>query len=173
MMSSTTKTVLILRHAKSSWDIPSISDKDRPLNSRGQRDAPKVGQLLIKEQLVPDLILTSSAKRARQTANLVVGSSQYAHGITEVSQFYLAQPLAYMSYLSDLPDHYSRVMVIGHNPGLELLIDELTGCHENMPTAALAQVCLPIDNWPEILSLSNKNRGQLIRLWRPKETFIQ
>jgi len=173
MMSSTTKTVLILRHAKSSWNTPSISDKDRPLNSRGQRDAPKVGQLLIKEQLVPDLILTSSAKRARQTANLVVGSSQYAHGITEVSQFYLAQPLAYMSYLSDLPDHYSRVMVIGHNPGLELLIDELTGCHETMPTAALAQVCLPIDNWPEILSLSNKNRGQLIRLWRPKETFIQ
>ncbi len=172
-MSSTTKTVLILRHAKSSWDTPSISDKDRPLNSRGQRDAPKVGQLLIEEQLVPDLILTSSAKRARQTANLVVESSQYAHGITEVSQFYLAQPLAYMSYLSDLPDHYSRVMVIGHNPGLELLIDELTGCRETMPTAALAQVCLPIDNWPEILSLNNKNRGQLIRLWRPKETFIQ
>ena len=173
MMSSTTKTVLILRHAKSSWDPPSISDKDRPLNSRGQRDAPKVGQLLIEEQLVPDLILTSSAKRARQTANLVGGSSQYAHGITEVSQFYLAQPLVYMSYLSDLPDHYSRVMLIGHNPGLELLIDELTSCHETMPTAALAQVCLPIDNWPEILSLNNKNRGQLIRLWRPKETFIQ
>ncbi len=173
MMPSTTKTVLILRHAKSSWDIPSISDKDRPLNVRGQRDAPRVGLLLRKQQLVPDLILTSSAKRARQTANLVAASSQYVHGITEVDRFYLAQPWVYMSYLSDLPNHHARVMVIGHNPGLELLIDELTGNHETMPTAALAEVYLPIDNWTEILCLNNKNRGQLIRLWRPKETFVQ
>ena len=167
------KTVLILRHAKSSWADPLFPDHDRPLNKRGQRTATQMGQLLRKQQLVPELILTSTAKRARETAILIAQSSQYNQEIEKVSQLYLATPQVYTSKLSDLSDEYQRVMVIGHNPGLELLINELTGCHKTMSTAALAQVCLSIDNWPQILCLSDRSRGQLVQLWQPKELPTQ
>jgi len=167
------KTVLILRHAKSSWSDPLLPDHDRPLNKRGQRTATQMGQLLRKQKLVPELILTSTAKRARETAILIAQSSQYNREIKRTSQLYLATPQVYISKLSDLSDEYQRVMVIGHNPGLELLINELTGCHKTMSTAALAQVCLSIDNWPQILCLNDRSRGQLVQLWQPKELPTQ
>ena len=97
----------------------------------------------------------------------------YNQEIKKTSQLYLATPQVYISKLSNLSDEYQRVMVIGHNPGLELLINELTGCHKTMSTAALAQVCLSIDNWPQILCLNDRSRGQLVQLWQPKELPTQ
>ena len=80
------KTVLILRHAKSSWADPLLPDHDRPLNKRGQRTATQMGQLLRKQKLVPELILTSTAKRARETAILIAQSSQYNQKIKKTSR---------------------------------------------------------------------------------------
>ena len=102
------KTLLILRHAKSSWKHPELSDHDRPLNKRGRHDAPLIGHLLKEKGLVPDLIISSTAVRAKDTA-LVVGAS----------------PDVYIQAISDVAgdNNYSTLLVVGHNPGLEELIE--------------------------------------------------
>lgn len=160
------KTVLILRHAKSSWASATLPDHDRPLNKRGQRDAPRIGRLLRDEDLVPDLILTSSAVRARTTAHLVAEASDYDGPIKQFRSFYLAGTPAFVHALRRLSDDYDRVLVVAHNPGLEELLAELTGEDARLPTAALAVVALPIERWQE---LRGSGQGRLLALWRPRE----
>ena len=162
------KTLLILRHAKSSWKHPERSDYDRPLNKRGKRDALRMGQHLRQEGLVPDRILTSSAKRARKTANKVAKTSGYAGKVKKLEAFYDTVPGVYFETLQSLPDKYQRVMVVGHNPTMEQLVNHLTGRIERMPTAALAHIELPIERW-EALDLYTK--GTLVNLWTPKTLF--
>ncbi len=160
------KTLLILRHAKSSWDNATLNDHDRPLNERGKADAPRMGQLLKAEGLLPDLILTSSAERALATAEAVVSACGYEKELRVEHQLYHAYPNTYCAVLQELGDEYGRVLVVGHNPGLELWLAELTGQEVVMPTAALAQVELAIPHWRD---LNTATTGQLVHLWRPKE----
>jgi len=160
------KTLLILRHAKSSWSDPSLADHDRPLNKRGKRDAPSMGELMRSEELTPDLIISSSAKRARTTAEIVAEYSGYEGEMWLERDLYAAEAEAYLATLKSLPDEYKTVMVVGHNPGLEELVEELTEDYERMPTAALAQVSLPIERWRE---LDDETEGELVYVWRPKE----
>lgn len=160
------KTVLILRHAKSSWASDTIPDHDRPLNKRGERDAPRIGRLLRDEDLLPDLILTSSAVRARATARLVAEASDYEGPIKQSRSFYLADTPAFIHALRALSDDYSRVLIVAHNPGLEELLAELTGKDETLPTAALAVVAVPIESWR---GLRADAQGELLQLWRPRE----
>lgn len=160
------KTLLILRHAKSDWGTPDAADHDRPLNGRGKRDAPRMGQLLRDEQLVPDLMISSTAKRARKTARLLAEASGYEGEIKLAETLYLAGPEAYLDVLRQTPEVCQSVMVIGHNPGLEELIEALTGETESLSTAALAQVRLPIAHWSE---LSEDIEGELVNVWRPRE----
>ena len=86
------KSVLILRHAKSSWKHPDVDDHDRPFNKRGKRDAPHMGEILQNEHLVPDLIISSSAKRARSTAKAVAKAAEYNGDITFNQSLYAAPP---------------------------------------------------------------------------------
>ncbi len=159
------KTLLILRHAKSSWKS-NRGDHDRPLNDRGKRDAPRVGKLLKQSGLAPDRILSSTAKRARKTAAKVAKKCQY-EGVLELKgSLYLGAPEDYIQVLREVEDVADCVMVVGHNPGLEQLLSLLTGEVQSLPTAALAQVALEVDTWQE-LRLSR--RGELIHVWRPKE----
>ena len=160
------KTLLILRHAKSSWDDPELADIDRPLNKRGKQDAPRMGKLLRSEDLVPDLILSSPARRARKTAQEVSEESGYPGKIEVQPDFYPGDPEAYIQALRSLADEHQRVMVVGHNPGLEELVDALTGESVALPTAALAQVSLPVERWSQ---LDDSVEGQLINVWRVKE----
>lgn len=160
------KTLLILRHAKSSWDNAQLTDYERPLTSRGKQDAPLMGKLLREQDLVPDLIITSSAERALATAEAVALASGYEQEIHPTRSFYHADPEAYLDVLRQLDDSLERVMVVGHNPGMEELVEELTGSWEQMSTAALAQVSLPIDHWRE---LEDGTTGELVNVWRPKE----
>lgn len=162
------KTLLILRHAKSSWKYAELSDYDRPLNSRGKRDAPRMGKYLRQQGLIPDQILTSSAKRARKTANKVAKSCGYTGKVKKIDAFYDAVPGIYFETLQALPDKYQRVMVVGHNPTMEGLVNYLTGQIEQMPTAALAHIDLPIQQW-KALNLDTK--GTLVNLWTPKTLF--
>lgn len=162
--------LLILRHAKSSWKASGLADHDRPLNKRGLRDAPRMGWLLREEDLLPDLILSSTALRARKTAEIVAEKSGYEGELEYRSDFYGAGPEAYLDVLSSLTDEYSRVMVVGHNPGLEDLLELLTGEIEKMPTAALAQVALPIQTWRELSDIEESSlEGELVNLWRPRD----
>ena len=160
------KTLLILRHAKSSWDNLRLSDYERPLNKRGQRDAPRMGQLLRDEELVPDLIVTSSANRAQTTAELVATACDYEHDILYTRHLYHAGPDAYLEVLHELGQEYARVMVVGHNPGMEYLVALLTGESIRMPTATLVQVELPVEQWTD---LDDEVLGRLVNVWRPKE----
>ena len=159
------KTLLILRHAKSSWDNPLLSDYDRPLNKRGKRDAPRMGKHLYKQDLVPDHILTSSAKRARKTAAKVAKACKYMGKIKRLESLYHAVAGIYYEKLQEQSNEYHRVMVVGHNPTMEQLVTYLTGQPRTMPTAALAHIELPIDHW-KLLDASTK--GRLVNLWTPK-----
>jgi phosphohistidine phosphatase len=158
------KTLLILRHAKSSWKQP-LADCDRPLNKRGKADAPRMGKVLRDAGLQPDWIISSTAKRARETAEKVVESLGTAAGIELSSELYLAGPASYRRVLRRVSDAHHCVLVVGHNPGLELLLESLTGRSETLPTAALARVRLAIAQWSEF---EDDLRGELVDLWRPR-----
>ena len=159
------KTLLVLRHAKSSWDNAYVSDHDRPLNKRGKADAPRMGQLIRNEQLTPDLIISSTAKRADTTAQEIAHSSGYEHEVSTTQRFYLADAKTYVDALQTADNRHDIIMVVGHNPGMGELVEMLTDRYEAMPTCALAQITLPIDHWRE---LSYTTRGELTNYWYPK-----
>jgi phosphohistidine phosphatase len=159
------KTVLIMRHAKSSWDKAFTADHDRPLKKRGKHDSPRMGRLIREQDLVPDLIITSSAKRAVATAEAVALACGYEHEIEVTREFYHAGVDAYIDWLQSLPDHCHRVLIVGHNPGMEELLEELTGTWQRMPTAALAEVRFPLTFWS---GLDEMTVGEMKNLWLPR-----
>lgn len=155
-----------MRHAKSSRDDPNLEDQDRPLNKRGHRDAPRMGELLRAQKLVPQAILCSPARRARDTAVAVAQTSKFKGEIELVPGFYYANLEAFWQALSGLPEQVQRVMLVGHNPDLEELLHSLTGEIVPMPTAAVAWVEMAIDRWVDFKPGQN---GKLVKAWRPKE----
>ena len=160
------KSLLILRHAKSSWDNARLSDHDRPLNDRGRRDAPRMARLLEEYDLIPDLIITSSAERALTTAELVALNCGYENALLVTRDLYHGAPEDYIEALREQGGEARKILVVGHNPGVEELVDWLTDESERMPTAALAHVTLPITAWHE---MTLDVTGDLQNLWRPKE----
>lgn len=160
------KTLLILRHAKSSWDDPGLADHDRPLARRGWKDAPRIGELLLEERLVPELILASTAVRALQTATLVAQASRYDCEMRTLPELYLAEAAVYLALARKLDDRLARVLFVGHNPGVEELVHAVAGREERMPTAALAVVRFSVDRWADV---AVGGPGELARVFRPKE----
>src|SRR6266480_4882827 len=110
------KTLLLLRHAKSSWKQPELADHTRPLNKRGKKTAPRMGALLQDEDLIPDLIICSSAVRAYTTALLVAKACSYMGEINQTRSLYLAEPEDYVEVLRQVAEKHMRVLVVGHNP---------------------------------------------------------
>ncbi|GIU82396.1 MAG: histidine phosphatase family protein [Acidobacteria bacterium] len=159
------KTLFLLRHAKSSWDDPNLPDFERPLNKRGLEAAPFMGKLMKERKIQPDIILSSPAKRAAQTAELIKESAQLKANIVFDKEIYEASSLKLLFILSNIEDKYSSVLLVGHNPGMEELLRILTGQNESMPTAALAKVELEISAWKDI----SENSGKLVFLIKPKE----
>lgn len=164
------KTILIMRHAKSDWDSNARTDHERPLNTRGQLDAPRMGALLKEQELVPDWIISSTAVRARQTAQGVIAGSGYENEWEQTPDFYHADPEAYLEKLATLPDELERVMVVGHNPGIAELIEELTGRPVMVTTGNIAQVTLPLTRWADILTADFD--GKLINFWQPRDVAL-
>ncbi|MBN2549242.1 MAG: histidine phosphatase family protein [Anaerolineales bacterium] len=160
------KMLLIFRHAKSSWDDPGLDDHERPLNKRGRQDAPRMGQLIREEELQPDLILCSTAKRARSTAELAAKEAGYQGEIRPLDELYAAPAEAYLRVLAGISEKFDCVMLVGHNPGLENLLTLLSGRVEPLPTAALAHVRLDVRSWSDI---TLRTSGELIQVWRPKD----
>jgi phosphohistidine phosphatase len=160
------KTLLILRHAKSSWKHEDLTDHERPLNKRGKKDAPKMGRLVAAQRLRPDLIVSSTAQRSRVTAEEVAAACGYEGEVELTRDFYHAAPNEYLRVLREVLDTSKCVMVVGHNPGLEDLLARLTGEFEMFPTGGLAQVALAIRRWRD---LELDRQGKLVNLWRPRE----
>jgi phosphohistidine phosphatase len=160
------KRLLILRHAKSDWANSSLTDWERPLSERGMRDAPRVGELLRKQSIVPDMIITSDALRARTTATSVADTAGYTRDLVLEPVLYLARPDVIVGVLTALSDdNAGTVMIVGHNPGLEDLIERLSGEQFPMPTAALMQLDLPIERWSD---LDGSITATIKDYWRPK-----
>lgn len=160
------KTLLLFRHAKSSWKDESLADHDRPLNKRGKKDAPRMGEWLHEQGLHPDIVLSSTAARARETVQLALEAAGLENEIEFREELYAFEPGAYLNALASVADTSDQVMIVGHNPAMEELLTGLTGEHQEMPTAALAQIELPIEEWKEI---SFGMHARLVNLWHPKQ----
>jgi phosphohistidine phosphatase len=159
------KTLLLLRHAKSSWDDPSLRDFDRPLAKRGQRDAPRIGKALRDRGVTPDYIVASPAARAKATIEAVISAAKLEAGAEFDEAIYGASPAELLKLIRRLPRWSACAMLVGHNPGFEDLVARLTGQHERMPTAALACVEFQIEQWEEV----DDGIGNLVWLLTPKQ----
>lgn len=160
------KTLLIMRHAKSNWNNTLLADHDRPLNERGERDAPAMGSLLLTRGLVPELIITSTAERARRTAALVAERSAYEGEIVPDKNLYHAGVDEFIEGLQQHPKEEDIVMIVGHNPGVSELVDFLTDQPEPLTTGDIAVIRLHVADWRE---LDFETEGDLVEVLRPGE----
>ena len=163
------KTLYLIRHAKSSWDFPDLSDFDRPLNKRGLKNAPEMGQRLRGRGVFPDLVLSSPARRARETcikicheidfpeAEIIFNRDIYAAGVHNLLQV-----------VETLPDDASNVFLVSHNPGITSFAEYLTGEYlGNIPTCGVARVDMDIESW----SVAGRESGSITLFEYPKKYF--
>jgi phosphohistidine phosphatase len=160
------RTLLLMRHAKSSWDDPELEDHDRPLNDRGLHDSPRMGALLLQQGLVPDCIVSSTALRALRTARLVARECRFDKALTATADLYHASENDWREKIRQLPDQHLLVLCIGHNPGLEDFLASWTGQYVRMPTAAIARLAFDEDSWSDV---ADRSSATLVDLWRPRD----
>lgn len=144
------RTLYIVRHAKSSWADPGISDFDRPLNERGLYDAPMMAKRF-DERLEPvGLLMSSPAKRALTTANSFAAVLEDAP-VHEIPELYLADRSTLLHIIGKLPEGIRQAMLFGHNPGVSELVDLLTGNGiGDMPTCAIVRIDFSAESWQEM-----------------------
>lgn len=160
------KTVLFMRHAKSSWDHPGLADHDRPLNKRGVSAARKMGDFLDDLEILPDVIISSTSERTRETIKFFLQTSSFSGNIYYSRILYHGGTEEIIEAIKEFIDDSDCVMILGHNPGTEDAIEDFTGEYIRMPTAAIAQVDFDIQRWEDF---DDKCEGELVNVWRPKE----
>jgi phosphohistidine phosphatase len=150
-LSLSMKTLFLVRHAKSSWDDTALPDKDRPLNDRGKRDAAKMGERLAKQDVKPDLILSSPARRALTTAEIFAKKLDYKlKNIVVDDRLYGVEADDLLGAIRKLGDKSKRVMLFGHNPELTEFANRLSSKITRMPTSAVAQFTFDAKSWANI-----------------------
>jgi phosphohistidine phosphatase len=168
------KKLTLLRHAKSSWANPAASDFDRPLNKRGHRAARTIGQALKAQGLAFDAVIASPAARVVETVADVADG--YGRPIRPAfdARIYLASVATLLAIVRETDDQAERLLLVGHNPGLEALAMVLTHDDGNglraelatkYPTATVAEIALPIDHWRDAVA----GAGELARFIRPRD----
>ena len=161
------KSVFLVRHAKSSRDDPTLPDKDRPLNDRGKRDAPKMGERLAKRDVKPDLILSSPAKRALKTAEIFAQELDYKRkDIVVDDRLYAVTPDDLLDIIRNLDDKLARVMLFGHNPELTELAHRLSSEITHMPTCAVAELTFDTKSWSNL----GKDKPAKVTFEYPKQS---
>lgn len=154
---------MILRHAKAEPDAGG-GDEARPLAKRGRRAAERVGEL-IADQL-PDLVLSSSSARTRETVECLKKGAGSLPRVEYDPELYLASPKQLVAVLAARGGDAARLMLVGHNPGLEDLVTDLTGERVSLPTAGLAECTLELDRWSDV---TLGTRAELVRLTYPRD----
>ncbi len=146
------KRLILVRHAKSSWDDPVLADFDRPLSPRGQRDAPEMGRRLAARGELPDRLLTSPARRAATTARTLAKEIGFARDdIAPVPELYGASAEALLEIVRRLDPGTASALLVGHNPGFTDLVNALTGAGlANLPTGGVAEIDLAVDSWAAV-----------------------
>lgn len=148
------KELFLIRHAKSSWSDPSLKDFDRPLNKRGKKDAPRMGERLLKKNLKPDLILSSPANRAINTAKEIAQKLEYPLELIQENQIiYGANATEMIQLLCATKPNVKRLFVFGHNPTISSLAEALSNEPlGDIPTCAVVALKFPFESW-EYLSM--------------------
>ncbi|MCZ7555052.1 MAG: histidine phosphatase family protein [Bacteroidia bacterium] len=160
------KRLLMVRHAKSSWDEAYVSDFERPLNKRGRRDAPLMGAVLRNQQVDVQYLRSSPAVRALTTARLLAEELSFplANIVTDDSM-YGASALTLQSIIRAIPDSVAHAMIVGHNPGMHALAETLVDFREvNLPTCGIVCADFPVDSWAQV----GKGTGRLAFYEYPK-----
>ena len=151
------KTLYLARHAKSSWKNPELSDIERPLNKRGKRDAPYIGNLLNEKDVKPDILISSPAVRARRTAVTIAEIIDYPKSkIIIDDNIYESSSAGLLNIIKGFHDKYNSVMMFGHNPAFTMLNNYLTDSHiDNIPTCGVVGIQFN-SSWKKIGSKSGK-----------------
>jgi phosphohistidine phosphatase len=149
MESPAVKTLLLMRHAKSDHHV-GLPDHDRPLNDRGKRDAPAMGWRMKEEEIQPDWIVSSTAARAKATAQLFAEANGYYPDIVYERKLYMAGVEEYLEVIHGLPEEAACVLIVSHNPGTEQMVDYLGGVRREMPTAAICVLEYDVSRWVEL-----------------------
>jgi phosphohistidine phosphatase len=160
------KTLLILRHAKAVTKDPNSSDYDRSLDSLGKDDALHMGEMIRDKGVVPCFIISSTALRAKATAELVAKGCKYEGDLVLDHSLYEAKPKDYLDIIERISDGYSSVLIIGHNPTIEETIQMLTDSSDvlvTIPSCALAHLSIPVEQWSDIRSIKNKTAHVVLR----------
>ncbi|MEO1492197.1 MAG: histidine phosphatase family protein [Pseudomonadota bacterium] len=153
------KKVILLRHAKSSWDNPDLDDHDRPLNKRGKAAAPVIGAWLAAKKYRPDVVLCSSSERTTQTISGLKNALPDLPEPVVERELYHASPAAMRQRLAELPADCDTVLLVGHQPGLGAFTRKLADgregrrckrAYEHFPTAAAAVLELDVEDWGEL-----------------------
>jgi len=160
------KYILLMRHAKSSWKENDLPDHERPLNKRGRRDAPRMGAHLQGQGLEVDAILCSTAQRARATVEGLLEEYSFEGQVQYLEDLYRADPGEMLALLVSLPDAFETVMLVSHNPGLDLFLAQVSGQNEHMPTASMAYLRFPIERWGD---LGKGAEAALLAFWKPRD----
>ena len=148
------KTLLIIRHAKSSWDNAALNDLDRPLNDRGKRDAPVMAERLIRAGVKIGLFVSSPAKRARQTAGVFIHEfGRKEKELVIIQQLYHAQVQDFKEVVAGINDRFDSIALFSHNPGITAFANTLSTVRlDNMPTCSIFAVTSPAESWKQFLS---------------------
>lgn len=148
------KRLLLVRHAKSSWNHPGLSDFDRPLNAWGERDAPMMAGRLLQRGMRPERVVASPAKRAKQTAQLLSeGVGVPGECILDDERIYEASPATLLQVIGGFDDAWDFVMLVGHNPAMTSLANALAnGVTDNLPTCGMVDISLNLEHWHDIAS---------------------
>ncbi|MFG1426568.1 SixA phosphatase family protein [Roseixanthobacter glucoisosaccharinicivorans] len=171
------RRLILLRHAKSDWP-EGIVDAERPLAQRGRAAAPVIGSYMAAQDLVPDRVLISPARRTRETWQLVAPALPASLSVASEPRLYDASVSRILSVLREQPREIHRLMLVGHNPGLEEIADVLTDqgpaatralMAEKFPTGALAIIDLPIDDWADVMPQT----GRLDRFVTPRSLMLE
>lgn len=160
------KTLYLVRHAKSSWKHAELDDSERPLNKRGKRDAPMMGKILRERGEIPELLISSPAKRALSTAKLFAEELGYhKKNIIVNKDLYFADINNYLELIEETDDSLNKIMLFSHNPGITYFANYLSGSNiENIPTTGIVRIDLPVKSWKDIIN----TKGELMFFISPK-----
>ena len=166
-------TLTLFRHAKSSWELNGLDDRERPLNTRGLEAAPLMGAFMHKNRIRPELVLCSTAVRTRQTLNLAITELKPAPKVKHEDALYLADPFLLLERVRKTPRTIKHLMIVGHNPGLQILAIELIGdgdpeaikaISDKLPTAGMVVITFDAPSWSDVAP----GKGHLTHFATPK-----
>jgi len=163
------KTLYLVRHAKSSWKNPGLSDTERPLNKRGKHDAPLMGKTLRSKGESPQLLISSTAKRALNTAKLLAKEFSFPKEKIEISEIlYMAGIQDFYEVIVKTDESINSIMLFSHNPGITDFVNMISGSDiENIPTSGTVRVDFDIESWGEVI----KTKGEIKFFIAPKMLY--